>query len=175
MANLEDEFSPDYNPLIGGTIDVKVYFTKKDTSNCDSVIVAPRRVNPGNIPEQTLMKLFKGPILAEASTYQGMVGSYKGYDEVYRGLKIDNGVAYVDFKSEIIDTKSKFFIDFRRSCNVSHLNQITLTLKQFPEITKVVYSIDGSPRKFMTARSLDCNISEINDSYRYECLEKVPE
>ncbi len=166
------ENDPQYNPLAGGTAKVSIFMGNVgDKGKCDSLAQVKRGVAEGDLPNNALLSLFQGAVYSEETVIQS---SFKGYEQIYNGLKIDNGVAFVNFKSDVIDPNSAYFKDFTKVCAVSQLNQIVFTLKQFKEIQNVVIAIDGSPRKFMQARQFNCDLMENQVKLEKECLIKIP-
>ena len=172
VTSYEDTYDPYYNPLAGGPVVVSLFMGDAfSTNRCDTVIQTKRGVTEGSEPDKSLRELFRGPAYTE---YRTISSAFKGYDKIYNGLKIVNGSAIVDFKSDIIDPNSSFFKDFTKSCATSQLNQIVFTLKQFKEIQNVVIAIDGSPRKFMQTRQINCDLLENQIKFEKECLTKIP-
>ena len=118
---------------------VKVFFSNKyedpDASFCDKVYFAERYVEKdGDLPEQALKELLKGPNRAEKK------GGF--FTSINRGtklqkLEIKDGIAQADFNQKLQEK-------IAGSCQVSAIRaQIDQTLRQFPAINKVVISING--------------------------------
>ena len=167
----EDQYDPYYNPLAGGPVVVSLFMGTYSANICDSIIQTKRGVTEGDLEDKSLRQLFRGPVYSELKSVSS---AFKDYDKIYNGLKIISGSAFVDFKSDIIDPNSPFFKDFTKPCAVSQLNQIVFTLKQFKQIQNVIIAIDGSPRKFMQSRQINCDLLENQVILEKECLTKIP-
>jgi spore germination protein GerM len=152
--------------------EVVIYFYKKDTGSCDNITAIKRQIENNDLYSNALKELFKGPTENER-LFTSLESSFGGYDSVFNSVVVKNNLANVDFKGEIIDPNSKYYKNFAKSCDFAKLNQISFTLKQFSSVKKVVYSIDGSPKKFISAKGIDCSNETINQSYQDECKEQI--
>ena len=98
------------------------------------------------VADASLRELFKGPNERERS--QGMINNFlpakgaptgtKTIGEYYKGVKIENGTAIVDFQSGAL-----YYLNSAACMQESVKAPIEKTLKQFPTIKKVEYSIEG--------------------------------
>lgn len=123
------------------TMSVKVFWgasnTNETTNDCTLVESTTRYIpKTEGVANAALMELIKGPTRQEQD--QGYVSSLpQGEGVAIQDLRIENGVAYVDFNAALETSVAG-------SCRVGHLRaQIENTLKQFPTVTNVVISIDG--------------------------------
>ena len=135
---------------------IKVYFwnTKIDPDllDCNRVFPLERSVVPGdNIYETALQELFKGITEKEAAkgfeTWSGE--TTKG---ILKGVKVKDGVAYVDFKDVVFRQMG----NATTSCGSGYFSAVESTLKQFPEVKKVFYSIEGKSGDFYDWIQTDC-------------------
>jgi len=164
--------NPRYSAFVGGAFPVSIFMGNiGDTGKCDSLVQVKRGIQPDNPIDGTLKKLFEGPLYSEETVVSS---AFKGYDKIYNGIKTVGSTVFVDFKYDLIDPNSTYFKDFTKPCQVSQLNQIFFTVKQFKEVQNVVISIDGSPRKLMQARQFNCDLPVNKIKYENECLTKTP-
>jgi hypothetical protein len=168
----QDKYDPYYNPLIGGSASVSVFMGSiGDRGKCDNLNQVKRGAPPENQLDTAIRKLFEGPVYSEELILES---AFKGYDKIYNGVKVVQGNAYVDFKGEIIDPNSSYFKDFTKPCIIAQLNQLYFTVKQFKEIQNVIIAVDGSPKKFMQSRQVNCDLLENQVKFEKECLTKIP-
>jgi len=167
-----EQNNPKFNENISGSYPISVFFgSVGDNSKCDALIQVKRGVQENDKVNGSLKKIFEGPLFAEELVVSS---AFKGYDKIYNGVKIADDVAFVDFKSDLIDPNSSYFKDFTKVCAISQFNQIVFTLKQFKEVKNVVIAIDGNPRKFMQSREINCELKESVTKFEKECLTKIP-
>ena len=124
---------------------VKVFFSNRyedpDASFCDKVYFAERNVRKdGNLPLLSLQELLKGPNRMEK---KGGFFTNINQGTKLQGLEIKDGVASADFNQKLQEKISG-------SCRVSAIRaQIEQTLKQFPDIKKVIISVNGETEKIL--------------------------
>ena len=134
----DDSISIDITIKATETITLKVFYpsTKlSDMSDCSIVFPVSRKVPYTEaVGRASLEKLFEGPT---ASEMQDKYFTNIPQGVVINDLRIENGIAYVDFSEELQ-------YQVGGSCRVESIRaQITETLKQFPTVDDVVISIDG--------------------------------
>lgn len=121
------------------TIQVKAYFGNNVLNpgaiDCSKVFSITRNVPKMQaVARAALEELLKGTTKAEER--EGYFSSINDGVKI-QSLRIDNGIAYVDFDKQL---------EFRvgGSCRVASIaNQIRQTLLQFPTVREVIISIDG--------------------------------
>jgi len=119
---------------------IKIYFTNNidnpNSKDCQAVSSVSRRVSQDkDIAANAIKELLLGPTTAEAAK-----GFYNSINTgvTLNSIKIDNGVATVDFNDVLQAGVSG-------SCQITAIRaQITQTLKQFPTVKSVVISINGN-------------------------------
>lgn len=131
--------------VFGQTTTVKLYFSneKMGSDGCDGKVFAVTRTIPKTsaIAKATLDELFKGPTESELAK-----GYTSFFSENTKGLvisvKIKNGIAYVNYKGEIVEKLG----NATSSCGGNSYDaSINKTLKQFPTIKQVVFAIERDP------------------------------
>lgn len=143
------EFSPcPENISVSATSTAKVYFGNSNLNpnsiDCNKVYSVERIIEPGlDIQRAALNELFKGPNLSEKK--QGYTSWFSDKTKnILKDLRIENGVAYVD----LIDVRN-IIPNASASCgSAEFLAEMENTLKQFPLITKVIFSIEGNQATF---------------------------
>ena len=138
------------------TMEVKVYFSDfSKTADCNIVKEIVRRVpKTKSIATAALQELFKGPTETEKKEFE--VGSEFSHlsKSILKSLKIENGIAYVNFNGLGAYTGLNFITT---SCGgTAFLTQIEMTLKQFRTVKKVFYAINENPAKFYESMQFDC-------------------
>ena len=122
----------------GESIAVKIFFSNDSLDpqiSCNKVFPVERTITKTDaIGRATLEQLLIGP--TEVEEINAYVTSINSGVKI-NSLNIENGLAKVDFSSEIEQGVGG-------SCKVSAIrSQITETLKQFPSVREVVISVDG--------------------------------
>jgi len=128
-------------PVIFGepeTMTVKVFFNNSQLDpefSCNKVFPVDRKIiKTEALARKALEELLQGPTTEEQS--QGFISSINDGVKI-QSLKIENGIAKVDF-----DEQLEFQVG--GSCRVAAISaQITETLKQFATVNQVIISIDG--------------------------------
>jgi hypothetical protein len=120
---------------------LKIYFSKKDPSDCNVVYPSNRVMAKTATPARdALGALLTGPTDTEQA--QGYQTSINPGVKIQQ-LTIENGIAKVDFDQTLQDKVGG-------SCRVAAIRaQITQTLKQFPTVKSVVISINGDSRTIL--------------------------
>ncbi|MFA5022017.1 MAG: GerMN domain-containing protein [Patescibacteria group bacterium] len=119
---------------------VKVYFnnTKDDPKmkNCSVVYPVNREVDFNNqLAIAALSELFKGP--SEQELKDGFLTNLPKEEIKVQKLEYKDNKVYIDFNQALQQ-------DVKGACKTSGIRaQITETLKQFPNISEVILSIDG--------------------------------
>lgn len=122
----------------GPTSQVNVYFGKYSLDStmaaCESVVPIKRTVaKTPAIAQAAINSLLAGLTSSENKLYYTSINPGVSLNK----LTIENGVAKVDFSSELQKNVGG-------SCRVASIRaQITQTLKQFPSVKSVVISVDG--------------------------------
>jgi len=140
-------------PVIYGqsqqTMKIKLYFpnTKRDSGDCPVKVYPVTRTVPKTeaAARAALEQLFAGPTGQEKAK-----GFYSDFSEATKSLLISVNVkqraAYVNLRDL---TSSSRMGNFTTSCGGSNFfGQVGNTLKQFPSIKKVFFSMEGDPSIF---------------------------
>lgn len=125
------------------TARVKVFFSRGKLVDCSRVHSRYRRVQAPGVLRGALTELLRGPTAAERR---------QGYDGWFsrrtagrlNSVQLRGGIAHVDFRDfrKIIPNAST-------SCGSALLlAQLDRTVLQFPTVHRVVYSFDGSVKRF---------------------------
>jgi len=130
---------------------VLVYFIDNNneatTTSCGITRGVARNVKKGEgVYKNTLINLFEGPNRYEKddgliSTFEppsSLPANIKSLADYFNGISIVDGVAIVDFKE-----KALLYLNSTACTQESIKRPIENTLKQFPEIEQVEYSING--------------------------------
>ncbi len=149
-----DEYEPKTSDE---TMTVKVYFSDgKDNPNfedCKKVRAVERKVpKTQGVAKAALNELFKGPTEEEK---KGELSSFFTNDskDILKNITIKEGNAYVDLDKWVIQNLG----GATTSCGGAGFSaQIESTLKQFPTIKKVFYSIEGNSTEFYSWQQMDC-------------------
>ena len=135
---------------------IKVYLSniKKDPEvlECSLKFPVERIIAKTEKPYRTaLEELFKGATKAEEKE-----GFYtlpaKDTEGILKSVKVKDGAAYVDFTDRVFMQMGTA----TTSCGGGYWNAVDLTLKQFPEIKKVYYSIEGNFEDFYGWVQTEC-------------------
>ena len=122
---------------------VWIYAPRGASQSCTRVLPLRRTVTAPAVLAGAMRALLAGPTVAERARGYGGWFSRKTAGHL-RSVRIAGGVAYVDFRSfarEIPNASS--------SCGSALLlAQLERTAKQFPTVSRAVYSFDGSRRAF---------------------------
>jgi len=112
-------------------IEVSIFFIK--TGSEELAAVSRKFQNKENIERQTLQELINGPLKEEKDKFFSIINT----DTKIQGFRIENGVAIVDFSSELERNMAG-------AAQVLGLRaQIERTLKQFESIKEAIISING--------------------------------
>ncbi|MDD5627369.1 MAG: GerMN domain-containing protein [Patescibacteria group bacterium] len=136
---------------------LQLYFNNSNFNpnleDCRKVYPVTREFDkiPENIALQSLTELLKGPSPEEIS--QGYISFFSEKTKlILKELKIKDETAYVnfyDFRSIIPNVSA--------SCgSAEFMAEIETTLKQFPNIKKVIFAIEGKPAVFYEWVQLGC-------------------
>ena len=122
---------------------VWIYAPQGTSQSCTRVLPLRRTVASPAVLAGAMRALLAGPTAAEgARGYSGWF-SQKTAGHL-RSVRIADGVAYVDFRSFARDIPNA-----SSSCGSALLlAQLERTARQFPTVTRAVYSFDGSRRAF---------------------------
>ena len=132
-----------------------VYFSvssQKSKNDCGLVYPVVRNIEGENKEVAALTEILKGPTIEERKN--GAVSFFSDdTNYVFDGLIIRDdiaGVNFTDIASIIPDADS--------SCgSLALMASVESTLYQFGNIKKVIFAIDGSPRKFYEWAGIGCN------------------
>ncbi len=128
---------------------VKIYLGNSEKNprqdDCGKVFATTRNVPKTKSPAKAaLEELFKGVTDEEkAKNYESVFSAES--TSILNRLNIKNGTAYVNFNSSIQTKVSSASANCARDMFFA---QIEKTLKQFPNIKKVFYAIEGKPADF---------------------------
>jgi germination protein M len=125
------------------TLTVNVYFGKKNylSDPTDTLCAhAVSRTVPytTGVTQAALVELFKGPTVSEKK--QGYYGCFFSTNVTVKSVKIENGIATVDFSKEYMEGCGG-----ASSCSQAARNAIKNTLTQFPSIKNIQILIEGTP------------------------------
>ncbi|MEK7580406.1 MAG: GerMN domain-containing protein [Patescibacteria group bacterium] len=136
---------------------IAIYFNNNqfdpNFSDCGKTYPVFRIINDSvNLPEAALKELFKGP--TEQEKEQGYVSWFSPQTEfILKNLKIKNNTVYVD----LIDIRP-IIPNASSSCgSAEFLSEIENTLKQFPEIEKIIFAINEKPSDFYEWIQVGCD------------------
>ena len=144
------------------TVTVKVFYNNSNLNpnsiDCSQVYPLERIVpESANISEVTLQELVKGPTNEEKS--QGYISWFSDKTrDIIKNVKTENGIAYVNLSDirELIPNASA-------SCgSTEFIAEIENSLKQFPNIKKVIFAIDKKPALFYEWIQIGCNSDNNN-------------
>lgn len=142
----------------GGKTTLQLYFNNRNfdpnSEDCRKVYPVNREFDkvPENMALQAMMELLKGPSTEEVS--QGYTSFFSEKTQlILKDLRTKDETAYVnfyDFRSIIPNVSS--------SCgSAEFMAEIETTLKQFPNIKKVIFAIEGKPAVFYEWIQLGCS------------------
>jgi spore germination protein GerM len=125
------------------TVTFNVFFGKENDSSDPTSTLCARaivRIVPytSATAQAALVELFKGPTASEKQ--QGYYSCFFHTDVVVKSLKIENGIATVDFSKEYTEGCGG-----ASSCSQAARNAVKNTLTQFPSIKSVKILIEGAP------------------------------
>ncbi len=136
---------------------IAIYFNNNqlnpNLSDCSKTYPVFRTINDEiNLSEAALKELFKGP--TEQEKEQGYISWFSPQTKfILKNLKIENNTAYVD----LIDIRS-IIPNASSSCgSAEFLSEIENTLKQFPEIEKIIFAINEKPSDFYEWIQIGCD------------------
>lgn len=139
-----------------------VYFgnSQKNANIQDCSLVYPvSREIPKTLAvgQMSLEELFKGPTAEEQKNgYTSFFSS--ATKDILKKINIDEKTAYVDLK----DIRS-LVPNASSSCgSAQFLSEMTNTLKQFANIEKVIFAIEGDPKAFYEWLQLSCGMENNN-------------
>lgn len=122
---------------------VSIYVPRGTGGNCARVVPLKRLVASPALLRGALQALLTGPSKAERARGFGGWFSTKTAGHL-RSVRITHGVAFVDFHTFARDIPNA-----SSSCGSALLlAQLDRTAKQFPTVTRTVYSFEGSRRAF---------------------------
>jgi spore germination protein GerM len=128
---------------------IKIYLGNSEknpqTEDCGKVFVVTRSVAKTKaVAKSALEELFKGVTdIEKTKKYESIFSTESA--SILNSLNIRNGAAYVNFSSNIQTSVSNASANCARDMFFA---QIENTLKQFPNIKKVFYGIEGKPTDF---------------------------
>jgi len=133
---------------------ITLYFTQKArmSSDTDELVATERIVEPDDVtPSVALELLFRGP--TESEREKGISSCFSGQTQgLYRGVRIQNGTAYVDLKdprqllSELTSKEGLAQFDA----------QVLRTLQNMADVERVIYAIEGDPVPFYQWLGMGC-------------------
>lgn len=128
-----------------------------DPGDCAAVFMVERSVpKTGAVATAALNQLFAGPTPAEREA------GYRSFFSpatagLLRRVRIRGGTAYVDLH----DLRERLS-GATSSCGAAEFqSQMSRTLRQFPAVERVIYAIEGDPRRFYEWQNEPC--SRAND------------
>lgn len=151
--NPEDDKTKDSSEMMT----LKVYFSDSkdnpDFADCKKVRAVERKVpKTQGVARAALNELFKGPTEAEKNDKLSSFFTNDSKD-ILKNITIKDGNAYVDLDKWVIQNLG----GATTSCGGAGFSaQIETTLKQFPTVKKVFYSIDGNTTEFYSWQQMDC-------------------
>jgi spore germination protein GerM len=139
---------------------VRVYFLIEEVGDDGGPFVRPvtRLIEPTTgVARAAIEALVAGSTVEEESGTPAIFGGLPDGTELL-GLTIADGVARVDFSSEIEDIGGTFG-------EMSVLAQVVFTLTQFPTVDEVVLLIDGVEVEFFGSHGMEVTPSLTRDSF----------
>lgn len=136
---------------------LKIYFgdskDNPDFEDCKKVRAVERKVpKTQSVARAALNELFKGPTEEEKKSGLNSWFSEKS-KHILKDINIKDGNAYVDLDEWVIQNLG----GATTSCGGANFSaEIETTLKQFPTIKKVFYSIEGNSTEFYSWQQMDC-------------------
>jgi len=131
---------------------ISLFFSKGD-SDCTKVHKIEREIDHYSDALRTALNLlFWGPTEYEKQDGYTSLFSPKT-KSILKSIRIVDKIAYVDFRDfrEIIPNASA-------SCaSQSFISQVTGTIKNYENINKVIFAIDGNPKTFYDFMQIGCN------------------
>ena len=136
---------------------LKVYFSDSkdnpDFDDCKKVRAVERKVpKTQGVAKAALNELFKGPTKEEMDDKLSSFFTNDSKD-ILKSITIKDGNAYVDLDKWVIQNLGAT----TTSCGGAGFSaQIETTLKQFPTIKNIFYSIEGNTTEFYSWQQMDC-------------------
>ncbi len=127
------------------TMEVKVYFSAGDGTDCSNVRAVNRKVpKTEGVARAALNELFKGPTEDEKSSGLSSFFSNETRD-ILDGVKVKDGAAYVNLDESVTQKLG----NATTSCGSQAFTaSVEKTLTQFSTVNKVFFAIEGSPKDF---------------------------
>lgn len=142
---------------------VSVYYRNaslagEGSTDCTAVFPVDRLVlRTDDQPTASLKKLFLGPTPdEEAHGYSALFG-YATRDAV-KSVTVKDGTAYVN----LTDIRMVISSSSDSCASATFLASMIRTLDQFPEITRVLFAIEGDPSAFYEAFQMGCSTENDN-------------
>ena len=123
-----------------GTVTYQVWFTKGESLH----VVKRTQAATRRVGTAALEALFEGPESFEA---ESGVGTAVPQGTQLLGLRIEDGIAFVDLTSEFESGGGSFSMFMR-------LAQVVCTLDQFPTVKGVLFNLDGEPVDIFSGEGL---------------------
>ena len=130
------------------TMTLKIYFLNEkfdpNLEDCRKVYAVERKIPKTKAVAKTaLEEFFKGVTAPESA--KGYVSfTPEETKDIFKSIKIKNKTAYINFNKVVYEQLGSA----TTSCGGGFFSSIEKTLFQFPNIKKVFYAIEGSPRDF---------------------------
>ncbi len=156
------------------TMKIDVYFTSQDLleENCGATAKVTRDVPfSSSVARVSLQELFKGPQPSEGGQ---LIGSFEGMQEGFKDIKLDSdGTLTIDFNNTVLDTSKSYYLgNYGSSCGSGSWQQIYQTMKQFPNVKYVVFSVEGDERKWADMISMmGCPVNESDFSNQEQFIQ----
>lgn len=123
-----------------------------ESYDCDKLTIKNKEISGREDPIMASLEYLEGP---------GGYGSIAAYS---KGIKIKDGIAYIDWPNYIKD-----FSNIDTSCAISaFFNPIDKTLTQYKSINRVIHSLEGSVNDFYERMGLACPEGIV------DCEETIP-
>lgn len=130
------------------TMTLKVYFLNEkfdpNLEDCRKVHAVERKVSKTQAVAKTALEEFFKGVTSEESAKGYVSFTPDETKNILKSIKIKNSVAYINFNKVVYEQLG----NATTSCGGGFFSSIEQTLFQFPNIKKVFYAIEGSPRDF---------------------------
>ncbi|HPJ40333.1 MAG TPA: GerMN domain-containing protein [Spirochaetota bacterium] len=127
---------------------VRIYFLRVDeNSGHTSLVPVTRKVSGEDLLNESLQTLIKGPTRSEEN--RGLLSAVPGGLRL-RSVRTRGSMALLDFNSAIEHGATGSIL-------ISRIDQIVYTATQFPNITSVVITINGTRKHFIGSDGLSIN------------------
>jgi spore germination protein GerM len=150
VEDLDTNLQPLGNSSTTRTMQIDLYFTTESllASDCGATTKITRTLPySSSVANVSLQELFKGPLSTEDPN---LMGSFTGMQEGFESLILDgDGTLTIDFNDLVLDQSKPYYLgNYGSSCGSGAWQQIYQTMRQFPGVRYVVFSVEGGENKW---------------------------